>query len=174
MGDSRSAIYDDEEDWGDLKRRADIKSATWDVYSPEARYAKIGFREHGYTSRRLNLYVKHEMGTSRASQVARVRKQIRRMIDILFNIVKWAREDYTTWPVRFVLEITAWFMSLTCSIVLATSATDPLFFYLYPIFITQCLIFGWSAWTRKSTGMVANYVLLATIDGFGYVRLLLS
>jgi len=65
MGDSRSAIYDDEEDWGDLKRRADIKSATWDVYSPEARYAKIGFREHGYTSRRLNLYVKHEMELSR-------------------------------------------------------------------------------------------------------------
>ena len=96
------------------------------------------------------------------------------MIDILFNIVNWAKADYRVWPVRFVLEITAWFMSLACSITLATGATDPLFFYLYPIFITQCLIFGWAAWTRKSTGMVANYVLLATIDGLGYVRLLLS
>lgn len=64
MGDSRSAVYDDEEDWDDLKRRADIKSATWKVYSPEARYAKIGFGEHGYTGRRLSLYVKHEMELS--------------------------------------------------------------------------------------------------------------
>jgi hypothetical protein len=96
------------------------------------------------------------------------------VIDILFNIAKWAKDDYKEWPTRFVLEITAWFMSLACSITLATSATDPLFYYLYPIFITQCVIFGWAAWTRKSTGMVANYMLLATVDGFGYVRLLLS
>jgi hypothetical protein len=47
-------------------------------------------------------------------------------------------------------------MSLGCSLTLAAGATDPLFFYLYPIFILQCAIFGWAAWTRKSTGMVAN------------------
>jgi hypothetical protein len=96
------------------------------------------------------------------------------MTDILFDIVKWAKEDFKIWPLRFVLEILAWFMSLACSITLATGATDPLFYYLYPVFITQCLIFGWAAWTRKSTGMVANYVLLSTIDGIGFVRLILS
>lgn len=96
------------------------------------------------------------------------------MIDILFNIAKWAKDDYKEWPTRFVLEITAWVMSLACSITLAASATDPLFYYLYPVFIAQCSIFGWAAWTRKSTGMVANYMLLATVDGFGYIRLLLS
>jgi hypothetical protein len=47
-----------------------------------------------------------------------------------------------------------------------------LFLWLYPIFITQCAIFGWAAWTRKSTGMVANYVLLVTIDLIGYIRLI--
>lgn len=96
------------------------------------------------------------------------------MNDIFFNIIAWAKEDFKIWPLRFVLEIVAWFMSLGCSITLATGATDPLFYYLYPVFITQCLIFGWAAWTRKSTGMVANYVLLATIDGIGFIRLLLS
>jgi hypothetical protein len=88
------------------------------------------------------------------------------------NVFLWAKRDYTNWPVRFILEITAWMMSLGCSLVLAAGATDPLFIWLYPIFIAQCMIFGWAAWTRKSTGMVANYALLVTIDCIGYVRLI--
>lgn len=88
------------------------------------------------------------------------------------NIYKWAKGDYKEWPTRFVLEIVAWFMSLVCSLTLAAGATDPLFYWLYPIFITQCAIFGWAAWTRKSTGMVANYILLVTIDLIGYIRLI--
>jgi len=90
------------------------------------------------------------------------------------DIFNWAKRDYQEWPTRFVLEITAWVMSLVCSIALATSATDPLFYWLYPVFITQCAIFGWAAWTRKSTGMVANYALLVTIDLIGYIRLINS
>lgn len=88
------------------------------------------------------------------------------------NIYNWAKGDYKEWPTRFVLEITAWVMSLGCSLTLAAGATDPLFFWLYPIFIAQCAIFGWAAWTRKSTGMVANYILLVTIDLIGYIRLI--
>lgn len=94
------------------------------------------------------------------------------MIEFFKGVYAWARRDYREWPTRFTLEITAWFMSLGCSLVLAAGATDPLFFYLYPIFIAQCAIFGWAAWTRKSTGMVANYLLLVTIDLVGYVRLI--
>jgi hypothetical protein len=88
------------------------------------------------------------------------------------GIYNWAKQDFTEWPARFILEITAWGMSLTCSLVLAAAATDPLFIWLYPIFITQCIIFGWASWTRKSTGMVANYLLLVTIDSIGYIRLI--
>lgn len=90
------------------------------------------------------------------------------------DIFNWAKRDYQEWPTRFVLEITAWFMSIVCSVALATSATDPLFYWLYPVFIIQCAIFGWAAWTRKSTGMVANYALLVTIDLIGYIRLINS
>ena len=93
-------------------------------------------------------------------------------MDFIRGIFNWARTDYREWPTRFTLEITAWLMSLGCSLTLAAGATDPLFFYLYPIFIAQCAIFGWAAWTRKSTGMVANYLLLVTIDLVGYIRLL--
>lgn len=90
------------------------------------------------------------------------------------NVFNWAKNDYKEWPLRFVLEILAWLMSLGCSLVLAAGGTDPLLFWLYPIFITQCAIFGWASWTRRSTGMVANYVLLVTIDLFGYARYLLN
>jgi hypothetical protein len=92
-----------------------------------------------------------------------------KFLSVIFN---WAKHDFKEWPTRFVLEIAAWFMSLGCSLVLAAEATDPLFIYLYPVFITQCAIFGWAAWTRKSTGMVANYLLLVTIDLIGYIRLI--
>lgn len=88
------------------------------------------------------------------------------------NIYNWASRDYQEWPVRFILEITAWAMSLGCSLTLAAGATDPLFIWIYPLFMAQCAIFGWSAWTRKSTGMVANYILLVTIDFVGYIRLI--
>lgn len=95
-----------------------------------------------------------------------------RITNTFVNIFNWAKGDYKEWPTRFVLEITAWFMSLGCSLALAAGATDPLFIWLYPIFIAQCAIFGWAAWTRKSTGMVANYALLVTIDLIGYIRLI--
>jgi len=40
------------------------------------------------------------------------------------------------------------------------------------LFITQCAIFAWAAWTRRSTGMLANYLLLVSIDSVGLARLL--
>jgi hypothetical protein len=88
------------------------------------------------------------------------------------NIYQWARQDFQTWPVRFVLEITAWFLSIGCAITMAATLPNPPFLILYPLFITQCAIFGWAAWTRRSTGMVANYLLLVTIDIVGLSRLI--
>jgi hypothetical protein len=48
----------------------------------------------------------------------------------------------------------------------------PPFIYLYPAFVVQCAIFGWAAWTRGSTGMVANYALITTIDIVAYIRMM--
>jgi hypothetical protein len=50
---------------------------------------------------------------------------------------------------------------------------NPPFLILYPLFILQCAIFGWSAWTRKSSGMLANYLLLVTIDSAALARMLM-
>jgi hypothetical protein len=91
----------------------------------------------------------------------------------MFNsTVDWIKEDYSTHPVRFILELLAWFMSIGCTIWMGYTLPNPPFIYLYPLFVVQCTIFGWAAWTRGSTGMVANYLLISTIDIVAYTRMI--
>jgi hypothetical protein len=88
------------------------------------------------------------------------------------GVVSWVKQDYREWPLRCILEILAWFMSVGCAITMAATLPSPPFLILYPIFIVQCGIFAWAAWTRRSSGMVANYLLLVTIDLVGLARLI--
>ena len=94
------------------------------------------------------------------------------MIAFFQNTYQWAKNDFQSWPLRFVLEITAWVLSITCAIWMGMTLPNPPFLILYPLFITQCTIFAWAAWTRRSTGMVANYMLLVTIDVIALARLI--
>jgi hypothetical protein len=94
------------------------------------------------------------------------------MIAFFQNTYQWAKNDFQSWPLRFVLEITAWALSITCAIWMGMTLPNPPFLILYPLFITQCTIFAWAAWTRRSTGMVANYMLLVTIDVIALARLI--
>ena len=94
------------------------------------------------------------------------------MIAFFQNTYQWAKNDFQSWPLRFVLEITAWALSITCAIWMGMTLPNPPFLILYPLFITQCTIFAWAAWTRRSTGMVANYMLLVTIDIIALARLI--
>lgn len=95
------------------------------------------------------------------------------LVESAKGIYRWAKNDFQTWPTRFVLEITAWFLSIACSLIMALTVPHPPFLLLYPLFIFQCAIFCWAAWTRKSTGMMANYMLLVTIDSVALYRLLM-
>lgn len=95
-----------------------------------------------------------------------------RVTNTIVGIYNWAKSDFREWPLRFVLEISAWIMSIACAIIMAATVPTPPFLLLYPLFITQCAIFGWAAWTRRSTGMVANYLLLVAIDSVALFRLL--
>lgn len=88
------------------------------------------------------------------------------------NIYNWAKKDFKEWPLRFALEITAWAMSIICAAWMGMTLPNPPFLILYPLFIIQCLIFCWAAWTRRSTGMVANYILLVSIDTVALIRLI--
>jgi len=98
---------------------------------------------------------------------------MKQLINAVQGVVTWAQADFHVWPTRFVLEITAWFLSIGCAVTMALTLPNPPFLILYPLFITQCAIFGWAAWTRRSTGMVANYLVLVAIDVTGLIRLLM-
>ena len=93
---------------------------------------------------------------------------------MISGIISWARHDFHEWPTRFVLEILAWLLSIGCAVTMALTLPHPPFLILYPLFITQCSIFAWAAWTRRSTGMLANYMLLITIDLVGLIRLIIT
>jgi hypothetical protein len=97
------------------------------------------------------------------------------MINTIFKpTIDWIREDYALHPIRFCLELLAWFMSIGCTIWMGYTLPNPPFVILYPLFIIQCTIFGWAAWTRGSTGMVANYLLIVCIDIVAITRMLMQ
>lgn len=94
------------------------------------------------------------------------------MHETVSNIYEWAKQDYKVWPMRFILEVTAWATSIGCSITMGLTLPHPPFVILYPLFMAQCLVFCWASYTRRSFGMVGNYLLLVSIDTLSYIRLL--
>ena len=96
------------------------------------------------------------------------------MNDIVHGIFSWIRSDYYSGRVRFCIELLAWAISIGCSIVMALTVPSPPFLILYPVWILGCALYSWAAWTRRSFGMLANYLLLTTIDSIGLARMLIN
>jgi cellulose synthase/poly-beta-1,6-N-acetylglucosamine synthase-like glycosyltransferase len=94
------------------------------------------------------------------------------MNNIFKPTLDWIRDDYTSDRIRFCLEVLAWAISIGCSITMATTVPTPPLLILYPIWITGCAIYAWCAYSRRSFGMLANYILLVTIDTVGLIRML--
>ena len=94
------------------------------------------------------------------------------MINVVSGIIDWIRDDWYSHPVRFVAELVAWAISIGCSLVMALTVPNPPLLVLYPVWILGCAIYAWAAFSRKSFGMLANYILLTTIDTIGLVRML--
>ena len=108
-----------------------------------------------------------------AKPKARILPVNRSTTSMLHNVVNWIRSDWNSNPVRCVLEIVAWFLSIGCAVTMMLTVPSPPFLILYPLFIVQCGIFAWAAWTRRSSGMLANYLLLVTIDTVALIRMLM-
>jgi len=95
------------------------------------------------------------------------------MIDSIFRpTIEWIRDDWKSNRIRFLVELVAWAISIGCSITMALTVPNPPLLILYPIWIAGCAMYAWAAYTRKSFGMLANYILLTTIDTVGLVRML--
>jgi hypothetical protein len=91
----------------------------------------------------------------------------------VYGIIEWIQHDYYSNRFRFVVELLAWAVSIGCSITMALTVPTPPLLYLYPVWISGCAMYAWASYTRRSFGMLANYLLLVTIDTFGLFRMVL-
>jgi hypothetical protein len=97
------------------------------------------------------------------------------MIDTVFKpTIDWIQDDFKSNRVRFIVELFAWAVSIGCSITMALTVPNPPLLALYPIWISGCALYAWASWSRKSFGMLANYLLLTTIDSVGLVRMIIN
>ncbi len=97
------------------------------------------------------------------------------MIDTVFRpTLEWIKDDWNSHPLRFVVELVAWAISIGCSITMALTVPNPPLLTLYPVWISGCAMYAWASYTRKSFGMLANYILLTSIDTIGLIRMLIS
>ena len=96
------------------------------------------------------------------------------ILDLFRPTFQWIKDDWASNRFRFCIELLAWAISIGCSITMAVTVPTPPLLALYPIWILGCALYAWAAYTRKSFGMLANYILLTTIDTVGLVRMLSS
>jgi hypothetical protein len=94
------------------------------------------------------------------------------MNDLILRGFNWIHDDWKSGRVRFIVECVAWAISIGCAIAMAATVPTPPLLILYPIWILGCAMYAWAAYTRKSVGMLANYLLLTTIDIVGLIRML--
>jgi hypothetical protein len=95
------------------------------------------------------------------------------MNEIFAPTLQWIKDDFKSNRVRFIVELLAWAVSIGCSITMALTVPNPPLLALYPVWISGCAMYAWASWTRKSFGMLANYILLTTIDSIGLIRMVI-
>jgi hypothetical protein len=94
------------------------------------------------------------------------------MLNLLRPTFEWIHNDFKSNRIRFAIELLAWAISISCSVTMAVTVPTPPLLTLYPIWITGCALYAWASWSRKSFGMLANYILLTSIDTIGLIRML--
>lgn len=93
------------------------------------------------------------------------------MFEILSPIFNWIKEDLKSNKIRFFLEVSAWVLSISCSLIMAFTVPNPPLKLLYIPWVISTSIYAGCAYSRRSFGMLANYILLAIIDGIALSRM---
>ena len=96
------------------------------------------------------------------------------MTKTIDNMVAGSKEDWHNNPVRFCLEVLCWLDSLACAIIVNTTVPNLPFLVLYPLWVTGTLAYAWCAWSRGSFGMLATFLMIASMDIFGWSKVLLG
>ena len=92
------------------------------------------------------------------------------MITIFKPTWDWIKQDWASNRLRFSLEVTAWILSIGCSATMALTVPNPPLNLLYIPWVISTVIYCGCAYTRRSFGMVANYLLLAIFDGTALIK----
>ena len=90
------------------------------------------------------------------------------------NIWTWIKEDFHSYPIRFVVEVLCWIDSLACSIIVNSTVPHLPFLILYPLWVSGTLAYAWCAWSRGSFGMLTTFLMLASFDTIGWMKVLLN
>ena len=91
---------------------------------------------------------------------------------VVIKIWNWVREDWQKHPLRFFLEVLCWLDSLACAIIVNTTVPHLPFLLLYPLWISGTLAYAWCAWSRGSFGMLATFLMIASMDIYGWSKVL--
>jgi hypothetical protein len=92
---------------------------------------------------------------------------------ILSKVAEWIGDDFRSHPLRFAVEMLAWAMSIGAAVLFALTVPDVPFTLYLSVTISGCAMYAWAAYSRRSFGMLANYLVLTTIDGVALSRILL-
>jgi hypothetical protein len=96
------------------------------------------------------------------------------LMSTIKKIFGWIKDDYSSNPVRCVLEILAWFMSIGANIMFMWTVPNVPFMWYLSLTVASSAVFAWSLWSRNSLGGLANYGFLVAIDTIALTRLILQ
>lgn len=96
------------------------------------------------------------------------------MNELLKPTLDWIVEDWRSNRIRFTVEVLAWAMSIGAAILFAVTVPSVPFVLYLAVTVSSCAMYAWAAWTRRSFGMLANYMLLTGIDTVAFTKALMA
>lgn len=93
-----------------------------------------------------------------------------KVFNLIYKCLYWVERDFRSHPLRFIIETTAWSLSIIGSFIVALTTPRPPLHIIYPLWVISSSMFIWSAKSRGSFGMLINYILLVLIDAAGLLK----
>jgi len=94
------------------------------------------------------------------------------MLEPIENTWSWIKADWREHPLRFTVEVICWLDSMATATIVAATVPNLPYHLLYPLWIGGTLLYAWCAWSRGSFGMLATFLMIATIDTVGWLRII--
>ena len=92
----------------------------------------------------------------------------------LKTTLEWIRADWRSNPIRFVVETWAWAFSIGAAVLFAATVPNVPFVLYLTVTVTNCALYAWASWSRGSFGLLANYLLLTTIDTIALIKAIIA